>query len=318
MALIAFTSVWTVCTTDPLGFGAGVAALTGYDVLAARAATSMGHHLSGLLLSILANGLVSLIAGHELVHRTWDRVSVRIGRLLYAFAFDANFSIEHVYGHHRYAATLQDPATAPRGRSVYAHILISTLRGNQSSWTIEKERLRRRRQPLLSWHNVVLRGHMLNLAMLGMAWAMGGGVAAAYFLALALGAKTILEMVNYMEHYGMVRDPAAPVAPRHSWNTNRRMSSWAMFNLTRHSHHHAEGETPFSDLRPFPDAPMMINGYLMTMFLTMVPPLWHYLMTPKVLEWDAVHASPSEQSLAEDANLRSGIPRMRGAANGRR
>jgi len=310
MALIAFVSVWTVCDTDPLGFGAAVTALTGYDVLTARAATGTGHHLSGLILTILANGLVSLIAGHELVHRTWDRTSLRIGRLLYAFAFDANFSIEHVYGHHRYAATLQDPATAPRGRSVYAHVLISTLRGNVSSWRIEKARLQSRRLPVLSRHNVFLRGHLLNLGMVGIAWAMGGAVAAGYFLAIALGGKSILEMVNYMEHYGMVRDPSDPVAPHHSWNTNRRVSSWAMFNLTRHSHHHAEGEVPFSDLRPFPDAPMMVNGYLTTMFLTMIPPLWHHFMTPKVLEWDAVHASPTERRMAAEANARSGIPQL--------
>jgi alkane 1-monooxygenase len=80
-----------------------------------------------------------------------------------------------------------------------------------------------------------------------------------------------------------------------------------MFNLTRHSHHHAQGEVPFSDLRPFPDAPMMVNGYLTTMFLTMVPPLWHHWMTPKVREWDAVHASPAERRLAAEANARSGL-----------
>lgn len=313
MALIAFVSVWTVCDTDPLGFGAGLSALTGTDLLAARANTGLGHRISGLALTILANGLVSLIAGHELVHRTWNRWSLQIGRLLYAFAFDANFSIEHVYGHHRYAATAHDPATAPRGRSVYAHVVASTVKGNRSSWRIERARLERRRLPLLSWHNAVLRGHLLNLSLVGVAWAMGGALAAAYYLAIALGGKAILEMVNYMEHYGLVRDPDEPVAPRHSWNTNRRLSSWAMFNLTRHSHHHAQGEVPFYDLRPFPEAPLMVNGYLTTMFLTMVPPLWHHLMTPKVQQWDATHASLAERRLAAEANARSGLPALMAA-----
>ncbi|EYS81202.1 hypothetical protein CF68_17470 [Cupriavidus sp. SK-4] len=124
----------------------------------------------------------------------------------------------------------------------------------------------------------------------------------------ALLGKALLEVVNYMEHYGMVRDPDTPVLPHHSWNTNKRVSSWAMFNLTRHSHHHAQGEVPFQDLRPFPAAPMMINGYLTTMVIAMIPPLWHKLMTPKVLAWDRDHASAQELELARQANARSGIP----------
>ena len=120
----------------------------------------------------------------------------------------------------------------------------------------------------------------------------------------------MLEIVNYMEHYGMVRNPATPVQPRHSWNTNRRISSWAMFNLTRHSHHHAQGEVPYQDLRPFPDAPMMIGGYLTTILVAMIPPLWHHLMTPKVLAWDRDFASEEERQLANEANRRSRIPAM--------
>jgi NAD(P)H-flavin reductase/ferredoxin/fatty-acid desaturase len=310
MSLVALTSVWTVSPGDPLGYGALVTALTGYDVLAAKAATGWGHHLSGLILTVLTVGLVALIPGHELIHRTWDRRSLLIGRILYAFALDSVFSIEHVYGHHRYVSTTLDPATAPRGRDVYTHVVLSTIGGNRSAWEIETERLRRRKLPVWSHHNAWLRGHAMSVALVALAWSMGGVIGAAWFLACGLGGKTILEMVNYMEHYGMVRDPAEPVQPRHSWNTNRRVSSWSMFNLTRHSHHHAAGEVPYGELRPYPDAPMMIDGYLSTMFLTMVPPLWHRLMTPKVLEWDRVYASPQERRMASEANRASGIPEM--------
>jgi NAD(P)H-flavin reductase/ferredoxin len=308
LALVVFTSVWTVCAGDPLGFGAGLSALTGIDLLAARDATGWGHHAAGLALTILTVGLVALIPGHELVHRTWDRTSLAIGRLLYAFILDAPFSIEHVYGHHRYVSTRDDPATAPRGRNVYTHVVVSTLRGNLSSWHLEAARLRRRKVPVWSHHNVWLRGHAMSVGLLIIAWLMGGPLAALWFVTCALGGKAILEMVNYMEHYGMVRDPNDPVQPHHSWNTNRRVSSWAMFNLTRHSHHHAQGETPFGELRPYPDAPMMVDGYLGTMFLTMIPPLWHHLMTPKVLQWDRDYATPKEKRMALEANRASGIP----------
>jgi len=105
-----------------------------------------------------------------------------------------------------------------------------------------------------------------------------------------------------------VRNPKVPVQPRHSWNTNKRISSWAMFNLTRHSHHHADGNVPYQDLRPYEDAPMMINGYLTTILVTLIPPLWNHLMVPKVLAWDAKYASKEELALAKQANLNSGIP----------
>jgi fatty-acid desaturase len=230
-----------------------------------------------------------------------------IGRWLLAFSFDTNFSIEHVYGHHRYVSTLEDPATAPRGRNVYHHILASTIRGNISAWKIEADRLRKKRLGLYSWHNAVLRGQLMSAMLVALAFAMGGPQAAAFFIVCALWGKSLLEIVNYMEHYGMVRNPATPVQPRHSWNTNRRISSWTMFNLTRHSHHHAQGEVPYQELKPYPDAPMMINGYLTTILIAMIPPLWHKLMTPKVLAWDRDYATAEELDLAARANDKSGI-----------
>jgi alkane 1-monooxygenase len=112
----------------------------------------------------------------------------------------------------------------------------------------------------------------------------------------------------------IVRDPATPVQPRHSWNTTRRISSWTMFNLTRHSHHHAQGEVPYHDLMPLPDAPVMINGYLTTIVVALIPALWHRLMTPKVLAWDRDLAIDEERVLAVAANARSGIAALQEAA----
>jgi NAD(P)H-flavin reductase/ferredoxin len=308
LALIVFVSVWTVSPGDPLGFGAGVRHWTGYDVIAARDAGTFIHHLWAWIVTGLMIGLVGTIPAHELTHRTWDRTSMLIGRWLLAFSFDTTFAIEHVYGHHRYVSTTHDPATAPRGRNVYFHIVASTIKGNISAWNIELARLRKKRLARYSWHNAVIRGQIMSAALVALAFAMGGWRGAAFFTICALWGKALLEIVNYMEHYGMVRNPETPVQPRHSWNTNRRISSWTMFNLTRHSHHHAQGEVPYQDLRPYPDAPMMINGYLATIIVAMIPALWHKLMTPKVLAWDRDHATDEERRLAALANARSGIP----------
>jgi alkane 1-monooxygenase len=312
LSLIVFSAVWSVCSGDPLGYGAWLSGWTGYDLIAARAAAGLGSHVSAWILTGLMIGMIGTITAHELTHRTWDPVSMSIGRWLLAFSFDTSFAIEHVYGHHRYVSTTQDPATAPRGRNVYAHILVSTIKGNASAWHIEAERLRKKH--LGPWRNAVLRGHAMSLALVAAAWAMGGWRAAAFFVACAVWGKALLEIVNYMEHYGMVRDAATPVQPRHSWNTNRRISSWTMFNLTRHSHHHAQGEVPYQDLKPLPNAPMMINGYLTTIVVAMIPPVWHRLMTPKVLAWDRDFAAGQERALAAAANARSGIAALEEAA----
>ena len=314
LSLIVFAAVWTVCPGDPLGFGRWVTRATGYDVLAARAATTFVHHVSAWIVTGLMIGMVGTIPAHELTHRTWDRVSMFVGRWLLAFSFDTAFAIEHVYGHHRYVSTEDDPATAPRGRNVYFHIVASTLKGNVSAWKIERARLEKKHLAVWSWRNAVIRGHLMSAALLVGAWALGGWRAAAFFAACALWGKALLEIVNYMEHYGMVRNPATPVQPRHSWNTNRRISSWSMFNLTRHSHHHAQGEVPYQDLRPYADAPMMINGYLTTLVVAMIPPLWHYLMTPKVQAWDRDYATAEERLLAARASARSGLAPLRPGA----
>ncbi len=278
-----------------------------FAALRGVAAATPGQLVSAWLLTGLMIGMVGTIPAHELTHRTWDPVSRCIGRWLLAFSFDASFSIEHVYGHHRYVSTAEDPATAPRGRSVYAHIVASTIKGNVSAWRIERRRLARRGLRRWGWRNALLRGYAMSLALVGAAWALGGWPAALFFTLCAAWGKALLEIVNYLEHYGLVRDPATPVRPRHSWNTNRRLSSWSLFNLTRHSHHHAQGEVAYQDLRPLPRAPLMINGYLTTIVVALVPPLWHRLMTPRVLAWDRDHASAGELRLAAAANARSGL-----------
>lgn len=307
MCLLVFVSVWQVSPKDVLSYGATFFSMTGIDINAAKEATSAAHYLAlagfvGLTISILGT-----LTGHELTHRTWDPLSMLIGRWLLAFSFDANFSIEHVYGHHRYVSTKADPATAPRGRNVYAHMFISTFRGYISAWKLEKARLLKKRQGIFSYHNVAIRGFLMSVVIVVIVFAIAGWQAGVFFVITAILGKFSLEIVNFMEHYGMVRHPDLPVQPRHSWNTNKLVSSWAMFNLTRHSHHHAQGELPFHKLKPYSDAPMMIGGYLTTYVVALIPPLWNKLMVPKVLEWDQKYASNEELILANEANKNSGL-----------
>jgi fatty acid desaturase len=307
LSMILFVSVWHFASGDVFNYGATFSELSGVDILASRDTTSM---LQYVVLSIYAGlmiGLIGTITGHELTHRTWDPISMGIGRWLLAFSFDANFSIEHVYGHHRYVSTKDDPATAPRGRNVYTHLILSTIQSYKSAWKIEVSRLAKKRQSVLSYHNVAIRGFLMSVILVGLAYAVAGWEGVMFAIPTAIIGKFTLEIVNFMEHYGMVRNPETPVQPRHSWNTNKRISSWAMFNLTRHSHHHAQGEVPYHELKSYSDAPMMVGGYLTTMLAALIPPLWNKLMIPKVLEWDQKYATKEELVLANQANKVSGI-----------
>ncbi len=307
IVVMNFLMVWSVSDADVLGYGALVQQFTGFDALAARDTNTWPQYAAAILGCGLLTSVVGTIVGHELTHRTWDPIAMFIGRWLLAFSWDTGFSIEHVYGHHIYVGSTDDPATAPRGRNVYYHILASTWKGNISAWNLEKKRLQKKRLPVFSHHNLYIRGLLMSLVLEVAAFAMAGWVGVAVFTATALIAKSFLEIVNFMEHYGMVRNVKTPVQPYHSWNTNKRVSSWATFNLTRHSNHHAEGDVPFQKLRPYQDAPMMVNGYLTTIFLTLIPPLWNAIMVPKVLDWDRRFASAEELELAMQANKRSGI-----------
>ncbi|MBY6094102.1 alkane 1-monooxygenase [Ferrimonas balearica] len=297
VALVVLVQIWSLAIGDPLGIGAGVEALTGYDALSAR----LDNGPLEVLISLVGCGLLvaalGTIVAHELVHRTWHGPSVWLGKVLLAFSWDTAFAIEHVYGHHRHVATGQDPASAPRGRSVYRHIWLSTWQGNRSAWQIERQRLALRRRSLWSHHNRFLTGQLLSLLVTVLAFVLGGLAGGVGFLLVAAIAKSFLEIVNYMEHYGLVRVPRQQVQPRHSWNSNRRLSSWASFNLTRHSHHHATAQQPFHTLSPMADAPMMPSGYLSTILLTLVPPLWYRLMAPRLAHWDAHYASEAERAL---------------------
>ncbi|MBT0587251.1 alkane 1-monooxygenase [Alteromonas oceanisediminis] len=298
--LVMLSGAWLVTPIGESVLSDGVlsgANLLDIAVMTGREATDFHEVIFAMLFCGLMVGGVGTISAHELVHRVGSRVHVTIGRWILALSFDANFSIEHVFGHHRYVATAEDPATAPRGRNVYSHIVLSTWYGNISAWNIEKKRLARQKKRPMSWSNRCLRGYAMSVCWLAAVYLIAGGYAVLFVSGAGLVAKAVLEIVNYMEHYGIVRDPKQRVQPRHSWNTNRRVSSWTMFNLCRHSHHHAQGAVPFDRLQPMPEAPTMVNGYMATLLLTLIPPLWRKIMQPKLNDWDVRYANEQERQL---------------------
>jgi alkane 1-monooxygenase len=281
---------WSVSSVDFLGLGSAVFRATGVDILAARATREWWHVLGGVLSTgLLVAGYGTNVA-HELTHQS-NRVFPRtVGRWVLAMSANADFSIEHVFGHHARVATPEDPATARRGENVYAFALRSTWYGHLSAWRIETRRLTQHGIGRWDPRNRMLSGYLMTVVWAWLFFAAAGWMGVGVFAAQAVFAKFILEVVNYMEHYGLRRRPGEPVQPHHSWNSNRRMSAVVLYSLVRHSAHHEHARVPFWKLDPYPDAPEMPVGYLTLILICLLPPVWYRMMVPRLADWDTKYA----------------------------
>ena len=132
----------------------------------------------------------------------------------------------------------------------------------------------------------MITGYMMSAFWCAVFYYAGGAFGLILFLGQAAFAKFILEIVNYMEHYGLVRVPGTPVEIHHSWNSTKKLSSLLLYNLTRHSHHHEKGSLEFWGLRPFRGTPEMPYGYLTTLLICLIPPVWYYVITPGLDKWE--------------------------------
>ncbi len=279
---------WALGTgeSDFLGIGSFLSSLVSYDFITARNNSTWTDLLGALLGSgFLVAGYGTNVA-HELTHRVKDRLACIEGRWLLAASCNADFSIEHVYGHHVTVATKEDPATANRGENVYTFFFRSTIMGHVHAWGCEVKRLKKKGQSILSIHNLMFTGYLMSICWMLLFYYAAGGFGVLMFLGQALFAKFILEVVNYMEHYGLKRKAGEPVGPQHSWNTNKRMSGIILYTLTRHSAHHEKPKVAYWKLDPYPDAPQMPFGYLTTIIICLVPPLWYNTMKSKIENWD--------------------------------
>ncbi len=316
LGLMCVVMAWMAGSGDLFGLGAWAQGHLGLNMFAGRAATGPLHWLGGVLSAALSFAAIGTNIGHELTHRTTDRAALTAGRWLLALTFDAEFSIEHVYGHHRRLATPRDPASARRGEHFYRFLLRSVLGQARSAWGLETARLRTLGFGAVTWRNRLIRGWLMSGAILAAFLAAAGLKGALVFALSAAAGRSVLEAVNYFEHYGLVREEDEPIEPRHSWNSNKRLTNVVLFNLARHSHHHAEGDAQFWKLHAYREAPTLPYGYLTCMLLVYVVPGWYRdRMTPLVLDWDRRYASAAERRLAAEANRSSGIRELAVAAS---
>ena len=131
-----------------------------------------------------------------------------------------------------------DPATAKRGESIYLFVIKAAIREHIDAWGIELSRLKRRKEYKYGLKNRMIIGYTRSMSITLLSYMVSGTIGMLTYLLCALIAKSLLEVINYTEHYGLVREPNKPVHPRHSWNSNSILSSILLYNVTRHSAHH--------------------------------------------------------------------------------
>lgn len=243
----------------------------------------------------VSTGTVGINYSHELMHQK-NRLERALGDGLLAMTLYSHFRSEHLLVHHSYVGTPRDPVTALYNEGFhrfFPRVLVGCFR---SAWRAEKAMLARK--GLGAWHpsNPFLRYFALELLVLMLAWAIGGWIGVALFCIQAFVAVWQLELVNYVEHYGLTRKYLGngkyePVMPRHSWNSAHKVSNWLLINLQRHSDHHYKPARRFPLLQNHGEdaAPQLPHGYPVMTAAAMLPPLWRRRMNPRVRKWRAMY-----------------------------
>ncbi|HEU4658171.1 MAG TPA: alkane 1-monooxygenase [Capillimicrobium sp.] len=239
----------------------------------------------------LTMGMVSGIAintAHELGHK---RASLErwLSKVALAQSGYGHFFIEHNRGHHVRVATPEDPASSRLGESFWA-FLPRTVKGSlTSAWELEAARLDRLGASHWSLRNDILNAWLMSVVLYAALAIAFGPVVLPYLLIQAVLGFSLLEVVNYLEHYGLLRQKREDgryerTRPEHSWNSNNVASNVLLYHLQRHSDHHANPTRRYQALRHVDEAPQLPTGYAGMIVLAAIPPLWRRVMDHRLLE----------------------------------
>jgi alkane 1-monooxygenase len=233
---------------------------------------------------------IGINAAHELGHKS-EKLEHWASKLALAPSWYGHFFVEHNWGHHKRVATPEDPASSRMGEGFYRFWPRTVFGSLRSAWAIETRRLRRKGVPVLSWHNRNLHAWAFSVVFWGVALGFavpGGDWQVIPFLVIsAVIGFTLLEAVNYVEHYGLLRqrEPSGRyerVRPAHSWNNNHVVTNLFLYQLQRHSDHHENPARRFVALRHVEEAPQLPAGYAAMILLALIPPLWRRVMDPRL------------------------------------
>ena len=239
------------------------------------------------------SGTIGIVYAHELMHQK-ESLERWLGDLLLASVLYSHFRSEHLKVHHLYVGTPRDPVTARYGEGFHRFFWRILRECPKSAWAVEAAMLARKARSPWSVENPFLRYAALQGGMLLLALIVGGWVGLFFFVFQAFVAIWQLELVNYVEHYGLTRQHLGAghydyVLPRHSWNAAHKASNWLLINLQRHSDHHYKPSRRFPLLQNYApeEAPQLPYGYPVMTSMALIPSLWRRVMNPRVRAWRA-------------------------------
>ena len=242
----------------------------------------------GVILSIGITGSAAIIVAHELIHRR-EKLERVLGGILLSTVSYATFKVEHTRGHHVTVSTPEDASSARYGQSFYHFLPRAMIRNPINGFKLEAKRLARKGLSAWSFENELIKWTLLTLALALIGWLAAGFYGVVYFVLQSAIAIALLELVNYVEHYGLERRKLPNgryerVTPLHSWNSSKHISNILMLNLQRHSDHHANPMRRYQALRHFDESPQLPHGYGTMVLVALVPPLWFSMMNPLAKE----------------------------------
>ena len=233
----------------------------------------------------MSGGSIGITTAHELIHRQ-SKFMRSLGVILLILCLYGHFRIEHVYGHHRNVATKEDPATARKGENFYFYFIRCVINSVISSWNIEKDILKKKNSNIYSLKNRMLHYFFLEFLFLCLAFYFTGINGLIFIFFHALVSITLLELVNYIQHYGLTRKKENGKYERfsdhHSWNSRHISANWSTFNLGLHNEHHKSAGKHYPLLSQEEKILEMPSNYSIMLIMALIPPLWFYVMNPKL------------------------------------
>jgi alkane 1-monooxygenase len=242
----------------------------------------------GLAFSVGALGGVGINTAHEMGHKK-ESLERWLAKITLAQTFYGHFYIEHNRGHHVRVATPEDPASSRFGQTFWEFLPRTVWGSLTSSWELEAQRMRRLNKSPWHWQNDVLNSWAMSVVLFGALIVVFGPAVIPFLVIQAVYGFSLLESVNYMEHYGLLRQKTESgryerCAPVHSWNSDHLVTNLFLYHLQRHSDHHANPTRRYQTLRSMEGAPNLPTGYASLIGVTYVPALWRRLMDHRVLE----------------------------------
>lgn len=273
---------WLLFLNLPIVFG-----ILFYALNTVTSTQMMTYEFVGLMISTgIVLGVNGINVAHELGHRQSSNERF-LGKLLLLPTLYMHFYIEHNFGHHVHAATKEDPATARFNQTVYSFWFSSIFRQYFSAWKIQINLLNRKGYNFFSIHNDMFWFIVFQISLLTILYFIFGEIGLVFSIGAAVIGILLLETVNYIEHYGLLRlktktNRYERVLEKHSWNSNHVIGRIVLYELTRHSDHHYKSSKKYQVLDCHEDSPQMPFGYPTSMVLALLPPLWFRIMNKRV------------------------------------